>query len=501
MDARAQERPAGSTGRPGPAGPGAPKQNRPIWFSGLRYAAASAALLIPCFWQERIQAGDLGSHIYNAWLAELIRRGQAPGLSLAAQATNVLFDLLLGALFRAVGAAAAERIAVGLAVLVLVWGAFAFLAAAARRSWALLPVLAILAYGWVFHMGFFNFYLSLGLCFWALALAWNLAPRRVLAAVPILALAYTAHGLPVAWACAVVVYLWIARRLPEKRGHLLLTALVALVAAHIAMTATGRTIWNVRQVQSVAGADQAWVYDDKYLAIASGLLVLMAAMIAEGILRHGARRVTGGRLLDVFALSAAGAFLLPSFVWLPGYERALLFIAERMSLALGVVMAALAATDAARRWHAWAAGALAAAFFLFLYTDERALNGLERRIAAAAKQLPLGARVVTNAHVNLRVNTLSHMLDRACIGRCYSYANYEAPSGQFRIRVTGPTPIVEPTGAQALHMEKGEAPVEARELPLYRISIAPGGTEVMVDSMRAGERVGISEWKGWRERR
>ena len=62
-----------------------------------------------------------------------------------------------------------QRLAVSLAVLIFVWGALAFVSkVSGRRAWHLLPCLTMLAYGWVFHMGFFNFYLSLGLCFWAL---------------------------------------------------------------------------------------------------------------------------------------------------------------------------------------------------------------------------------------------------------------------------------------------------------------------------------------------
>src|SRR5438093_10769106 len=91
------------------------------------FVVASALVLIPCFWQSRIQAGDLSSHIYNAWLAQLIAAGQAPGLVIARQTTNVLFDLILSGLFAAFGSEAAQRIAAGLSVLVFAWGAFAFL--------------------------------------------------------------------------------------------------------------------------------------------------------------------------------------------------------------------------------------------------------------------------------------------------------------------------------------------------------------------------------------
>ncbi|HUO32825.1 MAG TPA: hypothetical protein VMU80_26665, partial [Bryobacteraceae bacterium] len=128
----------------------------------------SALLLIPCFWQQRIQAGDLSSHIYNAWLAQLIERGQAPGLTIARQSNNILFDLMLSRLLNAYGAAAAQRIAVSIAVLVFFWGSFAFVwtySRERRAPWGLAPCLAMLAYGWVFRMGLFNFYLSLGLAF------------------------------------------------------------------------------------------------------------------------------------------------------------------------------------------------------------------------------------------------------------------------------------------------------------------------------------------------
>src|SRR5262249_52931433 len=157
----------------------------------------------PCYWQPRIQAGDLSSHIYNAWLAQLIESGRTQGLIIVSQTTNLLFDLLLGGLFRLLGPEPAQRIAVSVAVLVFVWGAFVFASVVAgKRSWYLMPCLAMLAYGWVFHMGFFNFYLSLGLCFWALAAAWRPTRNHLIAAAILLVLAYISHALPVAWAIA-----------------------------------------------------------------------------------------------------------------------------------------------------------------------------------------------------------------------------------------------------------------------------------------------------------
>src|SRR5271163_11826 len=82
----------------------------------------SMAITVPCFWHRRIEAGDLGSHVYNAWLAQLIGKGQAPGLYLAHQWHNVLFDFSLLHVANVAGFLAAEKIVIAVAVLIFFWG-------------------------------------------------------------------------------------------------------------------------------------------------------------------------------------------------------------------------------------------------------------------------------------------------------------------------------------------------------------------------------------------
>ena len=123
---------------------------------------------------------------------------------------------MLGGLFQLAGPAAAQRISVSLAVLIFIWGAFAFATVVSgRQAWPILPCIAMLAYGWVFHMGFFNFYLGLGLGFWALALLWEPNPRRVAAAIPILAVAYLAHALPVGLSL-IHIFIFLKRRRSKR---------------------------------------------------------------------------------------------------------------------------------------------------------------------------------------------------------------------------------------------------------------------------------------------
>jgi hypothetical protein len=137
------------------------------------FLIVSILLLVPCFWHRHIEAGDLGSHVYNAWLAELIDQGKAPGLYTVTQWDNVLFDLLLLSFGKLCGWLLAEKLATSLCVLVFFWGLFALMKTVSWQSpWFLTPCIAMLAYGYIFHMGFFNYYLSLGLGCIGLSLIW-----------------------------------------------------------------------------------------------------------------------------------------------------------------------------------------------------------------------------------------------------------------------------------------------------------------------------------------
>ena len=358
-------------------------------------------------------------------------------MRIAGQTTNILFDWMLGGLFQLAGPAAAQRIAVSLAVLVFIWGAFAFAAVVSGcPAWPILPCIAMLAYGWVFHMGFFNFYLSLGLGFWVLALLWEPNARRVAAAVPILAVAYLAHALPVAWVVGLAAYKIVAGLLSDKqRLYLIAGALLALVMASATIAKTMASNWSARQLALTTGLDQAWVFDSKYFALMMALLLFWIVLFFNIIRASDARQVVGGLPFQLCVLSAAAVFILPTSILIPGYRHALVYIAERMSLGVGICLCALLAGARPRRFERGAILAIAILFFVFLYRDEHALNSFEDRMQETVAALPAGQRVISAIDdPGLRVNALAHAIDRACIGHCYSYANYEPSTAQFRVR-------------------------------------------------------------------
>lgn len=461
----------------------------------IRYVAASMALLLPCYWQTRIQAGDLSSHIYNSWLAVLIEKGRLDGLAIAHPASNVLFDLILTTLFRWLGANWAQRLAVSLIVIVFAWGAFAFVTAVSgRRAWALLPCIAMLSYGWVFHMGFFNFYLAFGLCFWALACLWKPGPLRLAAAVILFAIAYTAHALPAAWAVALLLYSLIARRVPERsRVWLMATVLFLLVGAHFTVRHLFISSWSIAQLSTATGADQLWVYDRKYYYLMSPLLLIWAAWFFELLSARGGRAVAASIPLHLCALTAAGIFILPSSVLIPGFHHALVYISERMSLGAGICVCALLAAAPPRAWARYGTTALALLFFIFLFRDGRRLNTFEDRVDRAVAELPEGRRVVSPFFDDLRAFPLTHMVDRACIGHCFSYANYEPSTAQFRIRVLHSNPYVIADYGDSFDLQSGKYVVRPADLPLWALDITKTGG-VALRSLKAGLPSGTTEW-------
>ncbi|MGA2145596.1 MAG: hypothetical protein ABSH49_11615 [Bryobacteraceae bacterium] len=468
-----------------------------IQESPWRYVVASLLLLIPCQWQPRIEAGDLGSHIYNCWLAEWIARQHPAGLKLVHPSTNILFDWLLAGWYRLAGPSAAQHLAVPLAVLVFVWGAFAFISVLSqRRAWNTLPVVAMLAYGWVYHMGLFNFYLSLGLSLWALALAWSFRAKPLAGAAGLFALAYLAHALAVAWGFELLAFRWLALRVwPQHPARVLGGVLAAIVVAHFAIVALLPSVWTMDQLQMATGAGQLEVFDGKYKPLFVALAAIWA-LEAVNLVRFSGLRALWRRVpVQLAVISAATVFLIPGKVQFSDYRYRLVFIPERLSLGTAVAICAMLAAATPRRWLRLGQWGLAAIFFAFLFHDESALNRLEERVEKLVDRLPPGQRVIMGLDdPALQSDPIAHMIDRACLGRCFSYANYEPSTWQFRVRATGPNPYVVWTYEDSWSMQAGLYVVRPADLPMYQATMDAEG-KLGMRELPAGEPCGMTYWK------
>jgi hypothetical protein len=460
----------------------------------------SILVLTPCFWHSRIQAGDLASHLYNAWLAGEVRAGAAPGVEIAGQWSNVLFDWVLSALISSGGALAAERTAVSLTVLLFFWGAFAAVRAVTGRApWVVTPCLGMLAYGLVFHMGFFNFYLSTAFCLWTLALLWRPSSLRLACAAPLAVLAILAHAMPVVWMGSLIGYVLIARKVPPGYKLLLFAGgLVGLVGLHFLLTTSFPARWSIDEVFTISGmlglvgVEQVWLFGNKYLAIAVGLAVMWLWLILE---RMDSTTLSEDPVFHLWMLHLVAFIALPSALQLPSQAHVLAYIPQRISFFSALVLCMLIGALKTGRGKTRVMSALAALFFTFLWADTRALDRFEDLVTEAVHKTPQGSRVVASFFdSNSRMAPLLHVIDRPCIGHCFSYGNYEPATKQFRLRATGPNKVVASDMGVVKSIEDGHHVVSAAEAPLWEvIPCADDSVNLCVRELRAGERMRRTE--------
>jgi hypothetical protein len=467
---------------------------RPVSY--MLMAGLVIALLIPCFWQPHIEAGDFASHLYNAWLAEQVQRGTLPGLTLAHPATNVLGDWGLEGLSNAFGPDWAARVMAALAVQIFFWGAFSWITVLHdRHPWIVVPFLAMLAYGLIFRFGFLNFYLSAGLTLCLMALLWHSRGIRFYIALPVALLAFLAHPLPLVWGLLALAYVAIAERLDGKMRVLLLpTALALLILIQTALTALFPNRWSLAQfvdpvgILGLVGAGQFWIYGSKYLIIVAASLLLWSALFLERVDQKG---MLSDPIVHLWSLNIASFVLLPFGIQFPNYSFGLLFISERISLFVAILFCAVIGGCRYGRGMTRLSAVVAAAFFTFVYMDERAMNLVQAQIGALLAGLPPGQRVVVALRDtgSNRLNGLVHIGSGVCLGHCFDYANYEAATGQFRIRAAGPNSFVAPTMKLVGEMESGQHIVTPAEAPLYSVCPSTNPSQQFVlRKLEAGDK-------------
>jgi len=463
-----------SNTRPGPDSPlTGCQRSRLARRHTLQLVFASAIALIPCFWHARIEAGDLASHSYNAWLTSLAYKGEAPGLWVGTQDNNILFDILLLRLGSILGFSIGEKIAVCLAVLVFLWGSFSLVSAAAGcPAWFLLPLLTMLAYGWTFQMGFFNFYLSLGLSCIGLAILWRACGAEYLYPAVIAGLIWLAHPLGMAWFAATAVYLRTAKALKSSLHWVLsLTAVAVLFLIRLHLASQYRVSWASRHFYQLNGSDQ-FSLGVRYKLLSLCVLLALAACILLHMIRIRVQRPANyfPLWLQLFVVALLGVAILPDAIWIPGYGEPVSFISSRFTLAVGVLGCCALASLRPRILLAVLTGSLALVYFTFLYRDTARIYSMELQADRLVRQIPQGGRVIATIFPfrNSRV-FVHHVVDRACIGHCFVFDNYEPASGQFRLHARTDNRIVAARSEATNRMMLGIYDVKEEDLPLWQI--------------------------------
>jgi hypothetical protein len=470
--------------------------------TGLKFLAdnqwivlcVSALVIVPCLWHRHIEAGDLGSHVYNAWLAQLIGKGQASGLYLAWQWNNVLFDVVLLHVANVAGFAAAEKIVVSLCVLIFFWGVFAFVSAVTGRPpWLLSPCIAMLGYGYSFNMGFLNYYLSIGLGCFSLALLWSKRRRNWVAAFVPAGLAYVAHPIGFLWTLGTIGYVAIRRALPAWWKLALPLAALALLLglrAYLHTRPDMQVDWTRSMpVYQANGADQLILYGDRYVLLAWAALLVGVIYFVVGLRgpREGAN-ATGSAVAAVFRrrglddtltlsvelyfVAFATTALLPENLRVSMYAAWVGLLVSRLTTLSAIFGLCVLGSATPRKLALAGFSAVAAAYFLFLYQDTAALNRMESSAESLLASVPTGTRIIPTiaADPEWRIEFIGHLADRACIEHCFVYSNYEPSSRQFRVRVApGGSWIVTNSSDDAEDMQGGAYEIDAGDLPVKQL--------------------------------
>ena len=453
-------------------------------------------MLLPCYWQSRIQAGDLSSHIYNAWLAIQLERQPVPGLRVVPQWTNVLFDWSLTELLRRFGPDWAQRVAVSACVLVFFWGSFFLVRTLAQREvWQLTPLLGMLSYGWLFHSGFFNFYCSMGLCFFALAF-W-LRRQRILA-FALLPPAFLGHALPVLWAAGAATFLEAARRFPR---YAFPATAVLVAGVSLWVRSWPGSYWSFLQVTDMTGFDQLGVFTSNYFRLVMAVLAIVGVLFWRRVKQFGRRELLKDPEALLTALLSLAMLLIPLSIPVPGKPVLLGMLPMRLSITVAICALGLIARAPIPRWVFPALTACLLVFGWMIYRDTAAYNRLEDRLEAELERSARGQKVVLAVqpitHQEfLQINLATHLIDRACVGRCFSYANYEPSTQVFRLRATAPNAAVMDAYGDSLSVQFGEYRAAEKDLPLLQVQLCGIGRPVRIRPVRKGEILGVPRCEG-----
>jgi hypothetical protein len=447
-------------------------KSRSLAISGI-----SALLLLPCFWHRRIEAGDLPSHVYNAWLAQLVQQGKASGLYTVWQWTNVLFDLLLLYCSKLFGFTFGPKVAVAVCVLIFFWGVFAMAAKASGRwPWLLTPLLAMLAYGFTFNMGFFNYYLSLGLGCFALTFFWNRKKQDLLLGAIFLMLVILAHPLGSLWAVATPLYVWLRKRLPTPLGFAIPAAAIAIFGGvhwYFLRTTKIEVAWPEAPFYFWNGADQFIVYSAFTRWIAIACLLIAGAWIGYGILhwkQHSETHKKFPLLTELYVLSFIITCLLPQDLRPHPDGPWMGVLVARLTLITAIFGLCALSSLRPNKPLAAALAICAVAYFVLLYRDTATINRLEQNAEALTANLPYGTLVIPTIRTpDSRIPFIGHVVDRACIGHCFIYSNYEPPSADFRVRATEDSPVIVSNEGDSEEMEAGAYIVQPTDPPFINI--------------------------------
>ena len=194
--------------------------------------------------------------------------------------------------------------------------------------------------------------------------------------------------------------------------------------------------------------------------------------------------------VSLYAISLAAVLLLPDAVYLPQYALPFSFVTMRLTSVCAVSAICLLGMMAPRIWQAFAFSAFAGVFFFLLWQETKPIAALEDHAGQLVSELPPNQRVIATIRTfsGSRFYFLNHLVDRACIQKCFSYSSYEPSSRQFRVHAMSGSSIVTASPFAADRMQLGTYVVQKEDLPVYEIDqCTPDLTKLCIRELKEGE--------------
>jgi hypothetical protein len=338
--------------------------------------------------------------------------------------------------------------------------------------------------------------------FFATALVWRGQGRELILAAMLAGLVLIAHPQGFAWLAGCVGYVALWRLLPG-RWKLAVpgAAVLVLVLARLYLMRHYESfgVWETFGPGIYNGSDQLALYGMRY-CILSGIALSfgVGCFVADRLRRDRAPESWAAmRLpLELHWFVVLAVYVLPDVLRVPLYSGWVGALALRLTTVAAVMGLCVLALMQSRKWHTAGFTIIAVVFFTFLYQDTAILNRMEAQIERLiATSVPAGGRVTATiwAPPESRLPYIVHMVDRACVGKCFSFQNYEPPSRQFRLRVSeGGSPLNTDDSNASQQMEAGEYVVRPGDLPMAQLYQCDENdlTRLCVRQLAAGETNG-----------
>jgi hypothetical protein len=223
------------------------------------------------------------------------------------------------------------------------------------------------------------------------------------------------------------------------------------------------------------GPDQLNLFGYRYVVLSWVLLALVVvsalAAIYDWIFRGQRPSAILPLAVELYLLAVIATLCLPENFRVGLYAGWIGLLVSRLTLVTAIFGLLVLAALPVPRWSACGGTLCAAIFFSFLYQDTGKLDRMEATARAAVQELPRGTRVVAvaNAPDDWRIQFIYHSIERACVGHCFSFANYEPSSLQFRVRALPGNYYVTTSVDQSDDMASGDYIVQGNDLPLTSV--------------------------------